>query len=93
MLVKYFQTSITTSCLHKILDIDPQVQMASNQREHLASPSSDLSLLSALSLSLQLGGFERSCGEKSRLSDAALRVPGQAHGQSVGLRRQDPTEL
>lgn len=41
----------------------------------------------------QLGSVERSCRKKSRLSDAALRVPGQTHGQSFGLRRQNPTEF
>ncbi len=41
----------------------------------------------------QLGGVERSCGEESCLPDAALRVPGQTHGQSFRLRRQNSTEF
>lgn len=46
-----------------------------------------------VSLVFQLGSVEGGGGAQGRLAYATLRVPGQAHGQSVGLRRQDPAKF
>lgn len=55
---------------------------------------STASLLNQIvSLVFQLGSVEGGGGAQGRLAYATLRVPGQAHGQSVGLRRQDPAEF